>query len=348
MKAIKLNHRIFSDNACVCALCLVYVCTGISGAIKDFCVNTWERFWEKVLALPWTDLIFAYFFGSQAGQVFFLERHVSFFCSVAVILLMMCMLYSRYTLEAAKIKWAATSSGLKWENAGAAKPTEGRELKNEELANKLCKKTEFTQEEWDSFGIQDLCMDNFIKAEIPGSYFQPAATSSGLKWENAGAAKPTEGRELKNEELANKLCKKTEFTQEEWDSFGIQDLCMDNFIKAEIPGSYFQPAATMKGRLLKFSTVIWQQRAFFVFAAFVLGLFLGVFQGHSLTAPGKHFKNNAAAVKNEVCNRKLILCHPICNTSEHIGFGVRIVCAGITSRDFSGSFFDCSRQALQE
>ena len=280
MKAIKLNHRIFSDNACVCALCLVYVCTGISGAIKDFCVNTWERFWEKVLALPWTDLIFAYFFGSQAGQVFFLERHVSFFCSVAVILLMMCMLYSRYTLEAAKIKWAATSSGLKWENAGAAKPTEGRELKNEELANKLCKKTEFTQEEWDSFGIQDLCMDNFIKAEIPGSYFQPAAT--------------------------------------------------------------------MKGRLLKFSTVIWQQRAFFVFAAFVLGLFLGVFQGHSLTAPGKHFKNNAAAVKNEVCNRKLILCHPICNTSEHIGFGVRIVCAGITSRDFSGSFFDCSRQALQE
>jgi len=52
--------------------------------------------------------------------------------------------------------------------------------------------------------------------------------------------------------------------------------------------------------LREFSTVIWQQRAFFVFAAFVLGLFLGVFQGHSLTAPGKHFKNNAAAVKNEV------------------------------------------------
>ena len=68
--------------------------------------------------------------------------------------------------------------------------------------------------------------------------------ASGLKWNNVGSARPANGNEFANDELASALQSKTIFTQEDWDVFGIKDLHMDNFIKSGV--SYFQPAALYK------------------------------------------------------------------------------------------------------
>ena len=63
--------------------------------------------------------------------------------------------------------------------------------------------------------------------------------SWGLTWKEAGAMKPTQGRELSNPALASTLESKAEFTQQEWSAFGIGDLRPDDFIRAG--GSYFRP-----------------------------------------------------------------------------------------------------------
>ena len=70
----------------------------------------------------------------------------------------------------------------------------------------------------------------------------PAAPTLGLKWTQTGAAKPTQGRELANPELATALASKITFTQREWEGFRIHDLRHDDFIKSG--GFYFKPAAT--------------------------------------------------------------------------------------------------------
>jgi hypothetical protein len=67
------------------------------------------------------------------------------------------------------------------------------------------------------------------------------AGASGLKWRRTGGEKPNHGEELKHKGLASGLTKRTEFTREEWDAFGIKDLRMEHFIKSG--PSYFQPAA---------------------------------------------------------------------------------------------------------
>jgi hypothetical protein len=75
---------------------------------------------------------------------------------------------------------------------------------------------------------------------------------SGLKWEKTGEKKPTEGRDRSDPEgeseskLSKELRmrstgKKIQFTQEEWDDFGISDLHDDDFIKSG--DVYFKPAA---------------------------------------------------------------------------------------------------------
>jgi len=77
----------------------------------------------------------------------------------------------------------------------------------------------------------------------------PTATSIGLKWRCAGIIEPTVGRLLTNAALADDLCTKLEFTQEEWADFGIVDLNIDDYIKSELDcvSSYFKPVATPAG-----------------------------------------------------------------------------------------------------
>ena len=48
--------------------------------------------------------------------------------------------------------------------------------------------------------------------------------ATGLKWVRIGGGAPAEGREISNARLAFELTSKDAFTQEEWDSFGIETL----------------------------------------------------------------------------------------------------------------------------
>jgi hypothetical protein len=74
-------------------------------------------------------------------------------------------------------------------------------------------------------------------------------TPSGLKWTNAGTAQPTQGRKIDNSSLAKTLTSKTDFSQEEWDLFGIQDLHFHDFIKSD-SGVYFKPAVAQPRKFL--------------------------------------------------------------------------------------------------
>ena len=63
--------------------------------------------------------------------------------------------------------------GLKWLKIGDSATTNGQRLGNSTLAEALKSKTEFTEQEWDAFGVQDLHVDHFV--ESGGSCFKPAA-----------------------------------------------------------------------------------------------------------------------------------------------------------------------------
>jgi len=127
--------------------------------------------------------------------------------------------------------------GLKWEELGATKPSQGRELKNDELAKALLLAkaamgrdpvvTSFSQQEWDSFRIKELRHDSFVKSG--NSYFRPTKTTNNWILQNSG--------------LAEALTRKTEFTQQEWDAFGIKDLRMIHVVKSD--ECYFKPAKTL-------------------------------------------------------------------------------------------------------
>ena len=56
--------------------------------------------------------------------------------------------------------------------AGTTEPSAGEELTNEKLSTALLSQGDFTQEEWDAFGIKSLLKIHFIKAGE--SYFEPA------------------------------------------------------------------------------------------------------------------------------------------------------------------------------
>ena len=78
-------------------------------------------------------------------------------------------------------------------------------------------------------------------------------TASGLKWRNIGNEKPSKGEELTNaadlaSALASTTKSMTEFTQEQWDAFGISALRIDHFIKSG--KSYFQPAETGESKVI--------------------------------------------------------------------------------------------------
>ena len=66
---------------------------------------------------------------------------------------------------------------LKWQKFVDTKPATGRILDNSGLAEALARKTEFTIQEWEAFGISDLRIGDVV---ISGdSYFTPATSSHG-------------------------------------------------------------------------------------------------------------------------------------------------------------------------
>ena len=73
------------------------------------------------------------------------------------------------------------ASGLRWENTGTTVPANCREInwgRHTELAGNLTNRIEFTEEEWKSFGIDDLRIDDFIKSNA--FYFKPAGSNQGI------------------------------------------------------------------------------------------------------------------------------------------------------------------------
>ena len=71
------------------------------------------------------------------------------------------------------------------------------------------------------------------------------AFTAGLKWTKlAHFTRPTHGQELTNNALAKALTNKTNFTQQEWDGFGVKTLRRDSFIKSG--GHYFKPAHVLE------------------------------------------------------------------------------------------------------
>lgn len=63
--------------------------------------------------------------------------------------------------------------GLVWYCIGDERPKHGKELHNEGLSKALLTKTDFTQEEWNSFKVGHITFDCFI--ESGGLYFRPGA-----------------------------------------------------------------------------------------------------------------------------------------------------------------------------
>jgi hypothetical protein len=74
------------------------------------------------------------------------------------------------------------------------------------------------------------------------AYLQLRDGGPGLRWNETGATRPIEGRELTCPELSKALRSKTQFSQHEWDAFGIRDLRDDDFVKSG-DNKYFKPAA---------------------------------------------------------------------------------------------------------
>ena len=74
---------------------------------------------------------------------------------------------------------------------------------------------------------------------------------TGLKWKRTEFTTAIgNSRELENSALAQKLESQLEFTQQEWDEFGIEKLQVYHFVKSS-DGSYFIPA---DGRRIGYAT----------------------------------------------------------------------------------------------
>ena len=90
-------------------------------------------------------------------------------------------------------------------------------------------------------------LGSFVRTSLTMATWQPA---SGLHWRSVGVIAPSEGRSRVNVGLAIKLKSKTEFTQEEWDAFGLSDLRIDDYIKSV--STYFTPAEFAKQGQVRF------------------------------------------------------------------------------------------------
>jgi hypothetical protein len=69
------------------------------------------------------------------------------------------------------------ASGLTWIDLGHSQPGKGRLLVNAQLASDLTSKTEFTEHEWDAFGITDLRVHDWIQSS-DGRSFTPITLDS--------------------------------------------------------------------------------------------------------------------------------------------------------------------------
>ena len=76
--------------------------------------------------------------------------------------------------KAERIRRGKSAFGLKWRNVGSEKPQQGVERVNAELTEQLQQRTEFTQAEWDRFGVSDLDTHDYVLAG--GAYFQPTTS----------------------------------------------------------------------------------------------------------------------------------------------------------------------------
>ena len=160
---------------------------------------------------------------------------------------------------------AEDASGLRWRKIGKVRPVKGRQLRSERLSELLTWRTpkKLTQSEWDRFGISGLTTDHFIKCgEIfykPRAYddddddvddspelpievpHPPPAVASGLKWRQFGKIRPNKGKELDSEDLQEALKEGSTFSQAKWDSFGILNLSIDDFVQSG--DMYYLPRA---------------------------------------------------------------------------------------------------------
>jgi WD40 repeat protein len=64
--------------------------------------------------------------------------------------------------------------------------------------------------------------------------------TSGLKWRNIGTTRPATGRQIQNSKLAEAILAMKDLKEREWESFGISELGIDDYILAG--ENYFQPA----------------------------------------------------------------------------------------------------------
>ena len=100
------------------------------------------------------------------------------------------------------------ASGLKWVAVGTTEPSAGEELTNEKLSTALLSQGDFTQEEWDTFGIKSLLKIHFVKTG--DTYFKPVDTDAETlkveRWPEESVYKlPDRGRCRKRCPLADTL-----------------------------------------------------------------------------------------------------------------------------------------------
>jgi hypothetical protein len=81
-------------------------------------------------------------------------------------------------------------------------------------------------------------LKHFVLPDNIAKYIERTLVNN-LKWENVGQTKPATGKELQNANLSSALNSKTEFTQQEWNNFGIINLDNDNYIN--VGGNYYKP-----------------------------------------------------------------------------------------------------------
>ena len=137
--------------------------------------------------------------------------------------------------------------GVTRDAVGSKIPTEGQEIENEVRSAKL---KPLSKQDYDRLlncnfpNLMKIDLEN-LQGKVPSfiiSLGHQQKCCSGLRWLVAGDTEPTTGHNLQNANLAEALQKKTEFTQQEWDAFGIKDLREDHIIKSG--NSYFKPDVT--------------------------------------------------------------------------------------------------------
>ena len=150
------------------------------------------------------------------------------------------------------------TSGLAWEDdtefftkkplweEHVGRPSSGRELKNPNLAETLSmkKNMNFTAKEWADYNVQELRMDHFVSSN--GLYFKPTAAVVLIH----------------NSELEKALMRgEQNFTQEQWNAFGIKNLRMHHYLKCLQPLDhvrFFKPVWSFKqGNRIEFTPAEW-------------------------------------------------------------------------------------------